>query len=329
MDSRVADLLQLHGPLSAEELEKLCGIQALRLRQLMDMLVHHNIFTHDVSRKTYDNNHVSLLLCHDHWTQWHLWADLYGNDFFDVSRSMPQAVRLGEKRAAAQVEYNTELNIFDFLSQQGLIGKFHRTLGAGAVAQSLGITVDYPWEEIGSEPFIDIGAGSGEFLTSLLRAHPSMVGSYLDLQHAVDMVTPDFRKPDGKFADVSDRVREIYAGDFLKEVPKSRIYTMKWCLHNWSDEEVVKILQNVRKGMIVSPVSRLLVLESVKQPGRTSRLPHFGDLIMMITTNGQERSVDDWHRLAELAGWHVEKMYSVRRAWPMIIDMRPNLHGDP
>ncbi|RHZ44672.1 O-methyltransferase gliM [Aspergillus thermomutatus] len=298
VEAQVADRLAENGPQPVSTLGLRCGIQPERLAQLLDTLANNGIFAYNAADDTYSNNRASLLLCHDHWTQWHLWADLYPNEFFDVSRAMPQAVKLGESRTAAQIAYGTELDLFEYLAKEQKLAKFQKTLGAGAVAQARGLTVDYPWQEIGSEPILDIGGGSGAFLASLLRPH-------------------------GRFSDIGSRVQQLLVGDFTKQIPPSSVYTMKWCLHDWVDDDVLTILKNVRRSIVPSPVSRFLVVESIKSPGRSGRLPRYGDLIMMITCNGKERSLEDWERLGQLAGWRIQQVHRVRRAWPCIIDFRP------
>ncbi|RHZ60674.1 hypothetical protein CDV55_106306 [Aspergillus turcosus] len=323
VEAQVADRLAQNGPQPVSTLGLRCGIQPERLAQLLDTLANNGIFAYNAADDTYRNNRASLLLCHDHWTQWHLWADLYPNEFFDVSRAMPQAVKLGESRTAAQIAYGTELDLFEYLAKENKVAKFQKTLGAGAVAQARGLTVDYPWEEIGAEPILDIGGGSGAFLASLLRAHPNLQGSLMDIKSVIELVTPEFREPHGRFSDIGARVQQLVVGDFTKQIPPSAVYTMKWCLHDWVDDDVLTILKNVRRSIVPSPASRFLVVESIKSPGRSGRLPRYGDLIMMITCNGKERSLEDWKRLGELAGWRIHQVHRVRRAWPCIIDFRP------
>ncbi|KAL4863830.1 hypothetical protein BDV12DRAFT_201696 [Aspergillus spectabilis] len=323
VEARVADHIAEHGPQPVSTLGLRCGIQPQRLDQLLDTLVNNGIFAYNASDQTYSNNRASALLRHDHWAQWHLWADLYPNEFFNVSRSMPQAVKLGESRTAAQIDYGTDLNLFEYLAKEGKLPKFQKTLGAGAVAQAQGLTVDYPWAELGAETIVDIGGGSGAFLASLLRAHPELRGSLVDLQSVIDLITPEFREPGGKYADIGERVQDLVVGDFTKQIPPAAVYTMKWCLHDWMDDDVLTILKNVRRSIVSSPESRFLVIESVKSPGRSGRLPRYGDLTMMITCNGKERSLEDWQHLGELAGWEIENVHRVRRAWPCVIDFRP------
>ncbi|OJJ45945.1 hypothetical protein ASPZODRAFT_68902 [Penicilliopsis zonata CBS 506.65] len=322
IDARVADHLQ-QGPMTAAALGEKCGVQPVRLAQVLDTLVNFGIFSFEAATGVYANNRASALVTHDHWTQWHRWSDLYGTDIFDVSRAMPAAVRAGETRSAVQIAYNTDLSMFEYLAAQGRIAKFHATLGAGAVAQAPGLAVDYPWAEVAHTTVVDIGAGSGEFLAGLMRAQPAMRGVYFDLPHAVEMVQPHFFGEGAKFADLAGRMDGVVAGSFLDSVPASSVYTMKWCLHDWLDDEVVRILQTVRASIVVAPGSRLVVLEGVKKPGRSARIPNYGDLVMMITANGKERSEQDWAALAGRAGWTLHRIHPIRRAWLCAIDLRP------
>jgi hypothetical protein len=334
VSARVADILGEHGPLPTAELAARACIQPERLDQLLDALVNKGIFTitsDESASPLYANNRASTLLMHSHWTQWHRWADLYPNDFYDLASAIPQAVATGESRNAAQIGYGlaADTSLYGYLkTQPALADKFHRTLGAGAGAQAAGLPLDYPWgDELAGECVLDIGGGNGEFLASILRAHPLLRGSVLDLGNVIDLARHEYFGDAGRFRDVADRVQDLIEGDFLEAVPPSNIYVMKWCLHNWGDDMVVKIFQNVRRAIRMGEggavESRFLVFESVKQPGRSARLSRYGDLVMMMTTNGKERFLDDWLRLAQLGGWRIEKIHPIRRAWPCAIDLRP------
>jgi hypothetical protein len=64
-------------------------------------------------------------------------------------------------------------------------------------------------------------------------------------------------------------------------------------------------LRNIREAMTPGEKSRLVVLESVMQDGEMGSLSQYGDINMMMTAKGQERTVGNWHRLAASAGWHI------------------------
>lgn len=209
-------------------------------------------------------------------------------------------------------------------SGQGWLPQLHKTLGAGAIAQAPGILADYPWAEVGNETVIDIGGGGGALITSLLRGNPAMKGGVYDLPAVISHIAPFFAEG-GLYADVGDRVPTecLKAGDFFKEIPSSSVYTMKWCLHDWLDDDSVKILKNIRQAIKGGPNSRLVVLESILSDKSSGRLSRYGDINMMITAKGRERTEADFYKLAKAAGWRIEKIHPMRNAWVQAIDMRP------
>ncbi|KAF4335435.1 O-methyltransferase [Fusarium beomiforme] len=298
------------GSKTLEQLATMTNAKPLRLGQILRPLYTKGIFCYDAVTGKYALNHVSRLLLKDHATQWHNWVTLYGNQFFDIARGIPEAVCASSSRCAAQVNFDTDLDMFAYFESQGWVPQLHKTLGAGARAMAPGILADYPWHEIGNKTVMDIGGGSGALLASLLRANPGMIGALFDRPAVIEHITPFFSKG-GHFEDLAARVPRgnLIAGNFLEEVPKYEVYTMKWCLHDWDDETVVKILKNIREAIIVTESSRLVVLESVLSDTRSGRLSVYGDINMMMTVGGQERTEAKWNELAERAAEELKAPY--------------------
>ncbi|KAF9732838.1 hypothetical protein PMIN04_009605 [Paraphaeosphaeria minitans] len=323
VENSIPDMLA-SGPLTVDELASRTSLQPLRLKQIMRVLHNNAIFVYSDSTQTYSNTPSSSLLRRDHWTQWHRWVALYGSLFYDFASSIPSAIRARESRTAAQIACGTEKNIFRyFFEQEGMQEKFHAALGAGAVAQAPGLLADYAWHELGDATVLDIGGGGGDFITALLRGYPTLRGALFELDSVIDMVRPKFRDTKGEFADVGARMVNLHVGDFLTAVPTYEVYTMKWCLHNWSDADVVRILHVVRKAMHVTRRARIVIIEAVLADGRSSRVWRYGDVTMMATVNGQERTEAEWHALGSKAGWRVESVTAMRNVWAAAIDLRP------
>jgi hypothetical protein len=319
----LADLLA-NGPLTVQELAEASSARADRLGQILVPLRNNGIFSYDATTDKYANTHVSTLLRSDHWTQWHNWVDLYGNEFYDIARGIPESVRADATRWAAQINFDTDLNMFDYFNAQGWMPRLHRTLGGGATAMAPGIVQDYMWGDVADKTVLDLGGGGGSFVATLLHAFPAMRGAIYDQPHVIAHTSDLFSKG-GKFEDLVDRVPQanLIGGDFLKWVPPMEVYVMNWCLHDWKDEPAATILRNVRKAILPGPVSRLVVFESILSDGRMGRLSRYGDINMMMTANGQERTEAQWRKLVEGAGWKVEKIHPLRNAWVQAIDLRP------
>jgi hypothetical protein len=99
---------------------------------------------------------------------------------------------------------------------------------------------------------------------------------------------------------MEDRVRYV-AGDMFASVPAADAYIMKHVLHDWNDEECVRILKNMHK---VSPAhARVFVAEYVVPDPATPHFAKLFDLHMLCATSGQERTEQEYAALYRQSGW--------------------------
>lgn len=141
----------------------------------------------------------------------------------------------------------------------------------------------------------DIGGGHGHLICNILREHPQLQGTVLELESTIKDKELLWAEKMG----MTDRCSYL-AGDMFKEVPRSDAYIMKMILHDWNDEECVAILSNIQKAS--PPGGRVLVVEHVV-PGHET--PHFAklfDIHMMCALTGRERTEKEYAELLEKAG---------------------------
>lgn len=140
----------------------------------------------------------------------------------------------------------------------------------------------------------DIGGGIGSQLSSILDAHPSCRGILFD-QPEVVAEAPD-----------DSRIERV-GGDFFDAIPvQADGYLLRWILHDWSDEESVRLLTNVRKA--ATPTARLVVVESVIPETPEFDMGKWMDLNMMVMATGRERTAAEFHDLLDQAGFELEQI---------------------
>lgn len=105
-----------------------------------------------------------------------------------------------------------------------------------------------------------------------------------------------------ELGDAADRVTVRGGNFFADDLPSDcDTYLLKTVLHDWSDEDALRILAGVRKA--AAPGARLLILEQVVAPMNEWDPAKFLDMDMLAIMGGRERALPDWRSLLDSAGF--------------------------
>lgn len=209
---------------------------------------------------------------------------------------LPQAVREG----ASQIVQATGRTLFDFFTANTEAARiFSQAMAdlSGQVAEDVVALLDLD----GASSVADIGGANGSLVVALLRAHPELTGLVFDLPHVADGARAAARA-----AGVADRFTAV-AGDFFAAVPAADYYLLKWILHDWRDEDCVRILRNCRAGG--GPGARMLIVEALI--GASEGVPDdprpdlvaLMDMNMLAATEGKQRTLAEFDELFAATGW--------------------------
>jgi len=144
------------------------------------------------------------------------------------------------------------------------------------------------------EIVVDVGGGNGKLLAELIRLRPELRGIVLDLPETVRDESA-----------LGDRI-EFVEGSFFESVPEGDAYVLSGILHDWPDDDAALILRTIRTA--APPHARLLINESVIEPGNDADGAKWLDLLMLVLAGGRERDEWQWHALLEGAGFRVESL---------------------
>jgi hypothetical protein len=136
---------------------------------------------------------------------------------------------------------------------------------------------------------VDIGGGQGELLLELKEAYPPLKRENLILQEFNAAANPraDITAMDWNFKGPDPQ--PIVGADF---------YNLMHICHNVSDIQCMRLLKKITAAM--EPHSRLWIQEFAKF--LTNANIHAG---MIAWLGGRERSSEEWHAMAEIAGLNV------------------------
>jgi len=90
----------------------------------------------------------------------------------------------------------------------------------------------------------------------------------------------------------------------------------QWILHDWSDEECVKILKKCKeaiwkKGKEGKVIIIDMVMDNETKDEESVETQLFFDMLMMVCTKGKERKEKEWIKLFSSAGFNNYNISSV------------------
>lgn len=286
---RVPDLLSA-GPRTAEELAAETGSHARSLYRLLRALSSSGVFREDAEHRFALTPLSECLLANTagslsalawmrgDW-QYQAWGDLLhnvqtGDTAFEHVFGEPLFEFLRHKPENAA--------IFD----QGMVGVHGRETEAMLAA--------FDFSDI--RVLADIGGGNGSVLAAVLAKFPSLKAILFDRADVIDRAKANLTQ-----AGVAERVQFI-AGDFFQSVPSGAdAYFLRHIIHDWGDQQAIKILKNCRAVMQTD--GRLLLAEFVLPDGPEPFHGKWFDLAMMVVTGGQERTETEYRRLLDMCGF--------------------------
>jgi hypothetical protein len=158
----------------------------------------------------------------------------------------------------------------------------------------------------GVDVLVDVAGGHGRVLTSILKAYPLMRGVLLDLPYVVEGARPLIAE-----LGLGHRCR-AEAGDMFTRVPDGGdAYLMKHILHDWDDPRALASLENIRTAMY-GRRGKVILVESVIEPGRGTDPGVFSDYEMLQLTGGRERTEQQFRELLADAGFELTRVIATR-----------------
>ncbi|KAL3714889.1 hypothetical protein ACJRO7_006740 [Eucalyptus globulus] len=184
--------------------------------------------------------------------------------------------------------------IWDFASENP---EFNRLFNDGMACVSRitigGIIEVYKdgFESIGS--LVDVGGGIGKNLVEIIKSCPHIQGINYDLPHVVAT------------APAHDGVTHI-GGNMFETIPHADAVLLMEIMHDWGDEDCVKILKNCRKA-IPEKNGKVIIANIVlkaEDDGMFDKTKLVMDLAMMaLCSGGKERDELEWKKILEEGGF--------------------------
>ncbi|MFE0106973.1 methyltransferase [Streptomyces sp. NPDC059009] len=304
---RIADHLS-EGPLGAEELATRSGTHASSLRRVLRLLSMRGIFREDEHGAFHLTPAAALLAESAPGSQRDGILFLTAESMTRSFAGLDETVRTGVP--GFEAAYGTPY--FDYVATSAAEQElFDRGMAAFSGPVDEVVSAAYPFPASGT--VVDVGGGRGGFLRSVLTRNPGLSGVLFDQPHTVAEHTLDSK-------DLAGRWR-AESGDFFAAVPEGGdVYVLKHILHDWNDDEALRILRAVRTA--IAPGGRLVAVDTVLPAGND---PHPGkalDIVMLAALKGRERTEAEFGALFAQAGFRLTRVVPTPTV-PSLVEAEP------
>ncbi|XP_039067284.1 probable O-methyltransferase 3 [Hibiscus syriacus] len=146
------------------------------------------------------------------------------------------------------------------------------------------------------ESLVDVGGGTGTMAKAIADVFPYLKCTVFDLPQVVTV------QQDG-------RNLKYVGGNMFESIPAADAILLKWILHNWSDEDCLKILKRCKEAISGGDKKggKVIIIDIVvrlnDEAFKLIETQLFFDMMMMMAVNGREREEEEWAKLFFAAGF--------------------------
>ena len=224
-----------------------------------------------------------------------------GPEHYQIWKHLPRMIKDGQQNAFLS-EYGN--NLFEYaFKNAGYSKDFNEAMSSYSAmhtAMVLEALNGYGFSNISY--ICDIGGGQGHLLSHLLSKYDHLNGTILELDPVVNNQDSSWHNKMG----LQDRCKYV-KGDMFEQVPSADLYIMKMILHDWNDEECIKILSNIHKS--ASYKSKVFIIEHIVPSPETPHFSKLFDIHMMCATSGRERTSEEYESILNQSGWRYDKTH--------------------
>ena len=282
------------GPRTAEELAAECEADPDSLYRMLRALTANQI-VHETRDHRFELTAISQLLRTDHPFSF---AGMYRLAVADI-----QAVaelEWGVRHPESAFEHVHGQTFWDYnRADDTHLDRYEDNMWAMARMEIAAVVELFDWR--GVEHFVDMGGGTGQFLAGILQARPDVRGTMIDLPAVAPGAWPVLHR-----AGVAERV-EVVSGDFFVEVPGGGdAYLLKRVFYDFSDEQCIAVLRNVRAAM--NDDARVLILDGMVRSDNRFDFGKLHDLYVLAMGRGRCRTRDELQAICAAAGLEVHRV---------------------
>ncbi|GAU26012.1 hypothetical protein TSUD_64000 [Trifolium subterraneum] len=155
----------------------------------------------------------------------------------------------------------------------------------------------------GLSSLVDVGGGTGNTAKIICERFPMLKCTVLDLPQIVAGLS-------------GNENLSFVAGNMFESIPQADAVLLKWILHDWNDDDCVKILKKCKEAVLRKGKGRKVIIIDIvinekQDKHEMTEVKLFFNIVMMASFNGRERDEKNWKQIFTKAGFTHYKIYPI------------------
>ncbi|CAF2789396.1 unnamed protein product [Rotaria sp. Silwood2] len=163
------------------------------------------------------------------------------------------------------------------------------------------------------EKIVDVAGGLGTLLSIILEKHQKVNGIVFDLAHVIENAQKQSPNEFQQKKIESNRYQFV-SGDMFKPetIPQADSYVLKFIIHDWNDEDSIKILKSIRAAnkSREQKLITIFIVEMILLPNNKDNwVARVMDIEMLTFLNAKERTKAEYIQLLKESGYEFKELY--------------------
>jgi len=289
----VFDLLE-SGPQELAQVAEKLDTPADPLERLLDACVGLKLLRRISS--VYENEPVaSAYLCRSSPTSLAGYILYSDSALFRLWAHLEDAIR--ENGPRWQQAFGTEGAIFDhFFRSPDAKNTFLQGMHGLGTLSSPAVVAAFPLARF--RKMIDLGGGTGHLAIAACEKYPDLRATVFDLAQVIEVTRVHIAKSNN-----AQRRVDVMGGDFFQDaLPEGDLFGLGRIVHDWPESRVRPLLAKIFQRL--APGGAILLAEKLLKEDKSGPISaQLQSLNMLVCTEGKERTLSEYRRLLEEAGF--------------------------
>ncbi|MDQ6701102.1 MAG: acetylserotonin O-methyltransferase [Acidobacteriota bacterium] len=300
----VPDVVRKHGPMSAAEMVATGGVPAVpdALERLLRACASLGVLTEDAQGK-FGPTELSEVLTSGSPGSVKKLVESVGGPWYKGWTEFYEAVKTGR----SQSHRVFGLEWWDYLNANPKeLEDFGEAMKANSQNSLRGVLQNCDFAGVAT--VADIAGGFGHLAIALAEKYPGLQAIVMDVPELIPVARKRMTVSDPA---VAARLQYV-GGNMFDSVPPADVYMLKHIIHDWDDDNCIRLLSNCRRSMRGD--GRVICVDAVLPPmGNTGGTPaKLLDLQMLVFIPGRERTEVQWNNIYRAAGLEIKSITPVQ-----------------